>query len=705
MGTKKPRRGRRDDVGGWLAKLCDNATHDQRYGHHRWEENADVAVLLPPADELAEMCRDVGRRYGDQVALIEFKNEVNGICAPETFIERITSIAYPVLKKEVGDVPVVINTTVDFGLDGSSYVGDYYAAGGLQYCDGFTFHPYGGEYISEGALPKADIYQSRLTPPGLEPGRTLVAGQSECLHISHRWSQAGWEVAQRALIDWSSGFRWSTGGGVGEAYHTTAGQPSNWALRGPFLAPNTGALAINAMHGVLAGARQRGRVDVGPDVMIALFDQGDGCAAAVAATDAYASWALIDVDLRGLDVTAYDQWGAPVALPDVLLVDREVLYLRCDDPAMLDRLRAASVQVLDRIDNRVQQSWGVGDADQRAYVHSGHLAISRGADLRRWHLRAGSKSDGDPLVQGLVDAGGARLGSWTEAVRVEAPGVFYPGPQRAHRSLRERAGEVEVEPLLPAERFYAATDVLSLTTAEHPLRVSCAGLTDLALWVNGERVDLPPLSSLRRLGRDWLEVSLPWRAGVNHVLLACDVADMNALSVVRVRGGELDPVDGGSLLATPGIRLDEAALAKPVPAKATAKAKARAAAQLAGKVAGLMRLFDGNINSGAKLAANDVVPFTFLDGQSYRIERYRFMPPHNVEHLPTEWVIEGSNDGTRWHEVDRQRLAELKPKPRKSRWYDITCVAPAKYRHYRITFPAAAGARFSLHELVFLGRP
>lgn len=68
---------------------------------------------------------------------------------------------------------------------------------------------------------------------------------------------------------------------------------------------------------------------------------------------------------------------------------------------------------------------------------------------------------------------------------------------------------------------------------------------------------------------------------------------------------------------------------------------------------------------------------------------------------PTAWVLEGSDDGKTWKELDR-RSGENFEWARYTRPFRLA--TPAKYRHYRLVVGAASQARFSLAEIELLGK-
>ena len=81
--------------------------------------------------------------------------------------------------------------------------------------------------------------------------------------------------------------------------------------------------------------------------------------------------------------------------------------------------------------------------------------------------------------------------------------------------------------------------------------------------------------------------------------------------------------------------------------------------------------------------------------------RFYTLTSGNTGGHPTAWVLEGSNDGKTWKELDR-RQGEAFEWARYTRPFKLE--APASYRHYRLLVTAASDTReFSLAEVELLG--
>jgi len=290
--------GHDNSQGKWLVRQGVDISK-YRGGRHAWPANRHLKIIAPPPDAITITCARVAARYRRDLAVIEFMNECNGIVTPEGMLKHIASKAYPMFKSTAPEVPVVLSVTSD--KRSPSYAERFFSIGGVEYSDGYTFHPYGWDVISNGGLHAVKLYKARAERASTRQKKLLV-GMSECLHIRDGRIFQGWEIVQRTLLDWSSGFRWSCGVPVDRAFAVEAGPRNPWRWRGPF-APGFGAVALNGLYTVLAGAKSLGRVDIDDYVLIALFETRPTPKAytvALAATDAQSKLAQLVVDLRGV---------------------------------------------------------------------------------------------------------------------------------------------------------------------------------------------------------------------------------------------------------------------------------------------------------------------------------------------------------------------------------------------------------------------
>ncbi|MFT4257066.1 MAG: GH92 family glycosyl hydrolase [Pseudoxanthomonas sp.] len=119
--------------------------------------------------------------------------------------------------------------------------------------------------------------------------------------------------------------------------------------------------------------------------------------------------------------------------------------------------------------------------------------------------------------------------------------------------------------------------------------------------------------------------------------------------------------------------------------------------------AGVGELFDDDSRSEAVFSATPASITCSFDKQpDAAVVMYTLTSGSSGGH-PGGWVLEGSNDGKTWQELDRRR-GEAFEWPRYTRPFRLH--APAKYRHYRLVITAASDSRpFSLAEIELLGKP
>ena len=163
-------------------------------------------------------------------------------------------------------------------------------------------------------------------------------------------SGVGWDVMQRALLDWSAGAKFSAGILAGGLYFLEAGDANDWD-KTYTKAPGIALVALNGMHDVLGGYKLVRRVDWGEKynwnsekaernnygILIVLFQKPESSEYAVALCqgDFHHKRALLNVTLPE-DTQAFDQWGEPIATPTApIKLANEILYLKTSDPSIL----------------------------------------------------------------------------------------------------------------------------------------------------------------------------------------------------------------------------------------------------------------------------------------------------------------------------------------------------------------------------------
>ncbi|NZA26879.1 glycoside hydrolase family 92 protein [Luteimonas sp. SJ-92] len=115
-------------------------------------------------------------------------------------------------------------------------------------------------------------------------------------------------------------------------------------------------------------------------------------------------------------------------------------------------------------------------------------------------------------------------------------------------------------------------------------------------------------------------------------------------------------------------------------------------------------LFDNTSRTEAVFTGATPVPVTyaFNAAQSAAVSFYTLTSGSTGGH-PTAWILEGSNDGDTWQELDR-RIGEVFEWTRYTRPFRLD--APAEYRQYRLVVTEASDPQtFSLAEIELLGVP
>jgi hypothetical protein len=149
--------------------------------------------------------------------------------------------------------------------------------------------------------------------------------------------------------------------------------------------------------------------------------------------------------------------------------------------------------------------------------------------------------------------------------------------------------------------------------------------------------------------------------------------------------------------APPSLTIDDA-IAVPM-ADLTGDGRGTAATSIPGTNADA--LFDNNSRTETVFAAVPVsVTYTFNAMPRASVSFYTLTSGNTGGH-PTAWVLQGSNDGKTWKQLDR-RSDENFEWPRYTRPFRLAM--PARYRHYRLVITAASDSRFSLAEIELLGR-
>ncbi len=313
--------------------------------------NSPYNFYALPVTQMTALYGKVASELGDKLIALEHVNELNMYYAPERMNDAVDDLfkpVYGIVKKNAPNLPVLVDFTMDFY--GVNFTTSFMDAGGVDYTDGFTYHPYGrtfayyrnkngNEQIGISYMKRMEDYRDRY-----KNTRQLVIGMSEIHGIASK-SAVGWDVMQRVLLDWSAGSRFSAGLLPGGLYFLETGNSAAWADTYT-KAPGVALVAVNAMNGILGGYELLKRVDWDGDeykngygnnhgVLIVIFKKPNESLYTVAMLqgDFPDKRAILNVPLPG-DAVFFDQWGEQIDPPDPFKLSNEVIYMRTADPSV-----------------------------------------------------------------------------------------------------------------------------------------------------------------------------------------------------------------------------------------------------------------------------------------------------------------------------------------------------------------------------------
>ena len=117
-------------------------------------------------------------------------------------------------------------------------------------------------------------------------------------------------------------------------------------------------------------------------------------------------------------------------------------------------------------------------------------------------------------------------------------------------------------------------------------------------------------------------------------------------------------------------------------------------------VAGAGALVDNTSMTEADVAAGQQLTYRFVAPKN-AVEQYT-LTSGQAGADPRSWVLEGSNDGTKWKEVDK-RTNESFDWRQQTRPFEVG--KGGRYQYYRLTVTATTGGTSSLAEVELIGRP
>lgn len=496
-------------------------------------------LLAPPAKPFAKTCAAIANRYKGKLAAWEMTNEANLFIRPEGLLDYYFKVAYPAIKKVYPGLPVLMNQTLDYRADGNGYTGQFFALDSMRFCDGFTHHPYSCRTLDCGGLKGVKILE-RIAKKYSRPNKKMILGMSEIHGIGMGGYIKGWELVQRALLDWSIGCRWSAGAVMDGAFFLEGG-PRTPYFRTGARAPGLGAAALNGLYSVLGGSRIIGRADIDEKILIAFFKKSASKAnkttytAALAAPHSPLMSAELLANLKNIPIKAFDQWGEPVEINTTrpLVLSHEVIYLQSKDIRMVKRIEAGRIVWSQRLSGHCDGN--PNSPDGLAYRAETGLPISKhvgGGMIPNWKISGPfSLQDSGQLRYGTIDVGGKLLVP-DQKLRIVSRGRKVPYisliPNNRGKTLNK-------------SQFYAHATIFSDRDERVPFSLSATG--PVSVWVNGKKI--PNLTNRSCImGEKWHTFETPIKMGSNNILVR--TVARNGIFAFALKSGEVlknPPID------------------------------------------------------------------------------------------------------------------------------------------------------------------
>ena len=311
--------------------------------------NSSLNIYVLHDDEMKRLFGDIAKEFGDKLIGLENTNELNMYYHPDNLnyaVEDLFKPMYSEFHKYAPNVPVLVDFTMDFF--GVNYTEKFFKHGGLNYADGFTYHPYGREWVfykdgyGEHYGIKFMQRNEKYRADNSINGKKLVMGMSE-VHSVGVYNAVGWGVMQRTLLDWSGGAKFSSGMLSGGLYFLETRYGGEWSDRST-TAPGIGAVALNAMYGLLGGYKLVKRIELNDGVLIVLFKDTKTSTYCAALTQGnYRNKrAVVDIKIPN-DAKFYDQWGEIVKKPTQIKLNDEILYIKSSDKEFENILQNGSI--------------------------------------------------------------------------------------------------------------------------------------------------------------------------------------------------------------------------------------------------------------------------------------------------------------------------------------------------------------------------
>ena len=350
------------------------------------------------------------------------------------------------------------------------------------------------------------------------------------------------------------------------------------------------------------------------------------------------------------------------------------------------------------------------DGQGLANLYGGRAGLARKLDAYfETPETAGFPGSYGGVIHEMVEARDVRMGQWgfSNQVAHHVPWMYlYAGqPWRTQEIVREVLARMyvgsEIGQGYPGDEdngessawwLFAALGFYPLQMGSENLVIGSPLFSRATVRLENGRtltIDAPGNSARNRYVAGVTVNGMPWnRTVIPHRLLAEGGEIEFAMSAHPGRWGSAAAALPPSLTAGDAVPAPLADLARP--------------GEASGNVAQVEALFDDSSRTEATFSSADppTVAFEF-DGAARGVARMYTLTSGGTGGHPTAWMLEGSDDGAHWTELDR-RSGEDFEWARYTRPFAIA--APGAYRRYRIKVTAMSDARqSSLAEIELLG--
>jgi len=453
----------------WWVQQGHVLTLDERAGHMAWPANSTNIVMVSPQTNLVyDLAQRMANRYGDKVEFIEFKNEASGVVQSDFLLDWVARPTYSAWKAIAPGTKFFLNVT----SAADDYARSFFDAGGTNFADGFSCHPYGTVTIRP--IPK-----KISTTTGIKRIKEYASiaqqygksfGESELFLDTLRYD---WALVQRALLDFSHGCLFSTPLPAITFMHNLVGQQNGWR-HSPTMRAGASVAAINAIYRILEGGMPLEPIDKGDKVLAGAFQcdkQGVGrryvvALAAFEGDDA----AVLEGDFASVsDLKIYDLYGNEVdrtTYGNRIVVGVDAVYLEsASSNALFNAVANASVSWCPLLASPTDQ-----------------------VSLERWRLEVPHYGSAlrarRPLPFSLF------------ATRVSAPVTTYSGsPSPSSESglvcQVDDAGVLAIDPAnVPGTGNYLRLAAVFATVrqVEEFLKLACAENLSATIYLNGQKI-------------------------------------------------------------------------------------------------------------------------------------------------------------------------------------------------------------------------